>query len=70
MKIFGKDVTAEIECDGIKQVQIHGKIRKFDGRNFINGPMLQIQFGDIEMMCERISVNWWNISENTNRNHD
>ena len=70
MNIFRQDVVSEIERSGVKQVYIHGKIRKLDSRNFINSPMFQVQFGNIEMVCQRISIDRGDGSENADGNGD
>jgi hypothetical protein len=54
MDKFWNYIIAKIKGDQIEQIQIHGIVRRDHERDFIYTPMLEIQFGDSQMMSKGI----------------
>ena len=56
MDILGDDVIAEVERDGVEQVEIHRIIGEFVLRNLVDTAVLQPEFGNKEMVGQAVPV--------------
>jgi hypothetical protein len=63
MDELGKDFVFKIKWDQVEKVQVHGIVRETHARDFIHPTMLEIQFGNSQMMGECILTDGWDRSK-------
>jgi hypothetical protein len=61
------DVVAKIKREQVEEVQVHGVVRENHVRDFIHPTMLEIQFGNSQMMGKRISADRRDRTEDNDR---
>ena len=57
MDEFGNDIVPEIEGDEIQEIEVHGAVRKWHKRDFVDAAILEVKLWDGQMVSESVSAN-------------